>query len=69
MVITVRVVITVLAMGVTDEGANVQLAPEGSPVQVNETAWLKPLMGVTVSAKAADRPCLIVAEVGDASTV
>ena len=69
MVITVRVVITGPAIGVTDGGTNVQLAPEGSPEQVNETASLKPFRGVTVSTKAADCPCLIVAEIGDASTV
>ena len=68
MVVTVSVVATGPPVGVMEAGENEQLAPTGSPAQANVTGWLKPLVGVTVSLKFADCPCLMVAEVGEAST-
>jgi len=35
--------------GVTDVGEKVQVARDGAPVQLSETAWLKPPAGVTLS--------------------
>ena len=66
---TVRVVVTGPPFGVTEAGTNAQLVPAGSPVQANDTGWLKPPVGVTVNLKVADCPRLIVAEVGDASRI
>jgi len=60
MVVTVRVVVTGLPFGVTETGENAQLAPVGSPPQVNDTAWLKPFCGVMVRVKLAACPCLTV---------
>ncbi len=45
----VRVVVAAAPLGVTLDGAKLHVAPEGNPVQAKVTAWLKPLMGVTVS--------------------
>ena len=68
-VVTVRVVVAGPPFGVTEAGVNEQLATAGSPVQANATASLKPLVGVTINVNVADLPCLMVAEVGNASTL
>ena len=68
MVVTVSVVAADAPFAIREAGENEQLAPAGSPVQANETAWLKPFIGITVSLNVADWPRLMVAEVGEAST-
>jgi hypothetical protein len=67
-VVTVSVVAADAPFAIREAGENEQLAPAGSPVQANETAWLKPFIGITVSLNVADWPRLMVAEVGEAST-
>ena len=40
--------------GVTVDGENEQLSPDGRPEQLKLTAWLNPFCGVTVRVKVAD---------------
>jgi hypothetical protein len=47
-VATVRVVVPAAPFGVTLDGEKLHVAPEGNPEQAKVTAWLKPLVGVTV---------------------
>lgn len=47
-VFTVSVLVTALPFGVTEAGANVQVASAGNPLQEKLTAVLNPFMGVTV---------------------
>ena len=67
-----RVVVTApLPFGVTDAGAKLQVTPVGSVVlsQLKETAWLEPLMGVTLKVMLPEEPCLIVSAAGFAENV
>ena len=67
---TVNVVVAAAPLaGVTEAGANVQVAPLGSVPQENFTAPLYPPTGITVSVVVADWPALIVAVEGEAETV
>jgi hypothetical protein len=54
---------------VTEVGANVGVAPVGSPVTLIVTAPVKPPEGVTVAVYVVDAPCTIEREAGVAVTV
>lgn len=61
--------VTAAPDGVTVDGENEQLSPEGSPVQLKFTARAKPFWGMTVSVTVADCPELMVALEGEAARV
>src|SRR5579862_2198565 len=61
-------VVAVLPEGVTDEGLNVQLMPDG-PVQLKVTAPVNPLTGATLSMRVVDPPTETVALWVDAENV
>jgi hypothetical protein len=67
-VVTVSVVVAGAPLGAIEAGVNEQLAPDGSPAQANDTDWLNPFSGSTVTVNAADCPCLMVAVGGLALT-
>jgi hypothetical protein len=55
--------------GVTVDGENEQLSPDGRPEQLKLTAWLNPFCGVTVRVKVADLPEPMVALAGEDASV
>ena len=65
----VMVDVTAALDGVTVDGENVQVSPEGRPEQVKLTAWLNPFSGVTDSVIVVDWPELMVTLVGDDASV
>jgi hypothetical protein len=67
-VATVSVVEAAPVVGVTVVGANVQVAPVGSPEQANDTAELNPFVGVIVTSVITVWPALTVNTTGEADT-
>ena len=61
---TVRVVVTAAPLGVTLAGEKMQPISAGNPEQSNVTAWLKPLLGVTVRVDLPEDPAAMVRAVG-----
>jgi hypothetical protein len=47
-------------LGVTEDGAKLHVAPEGSPLQVKLTCELNPFIGVTVNLAAPRCPAIMV---------
>ena len=66
---TVRVVEAAVPEGVTVAGEKVHDVPAGNPEQLNETAELNPLAGVTETATVPLCPDLKAMDAGEAATV
>ena len=70
LVATVRLVVAAIALlGVTVDGANVQVLDAGSPEQEKLTCWLKPKTGVTLTVVVPDCPAEMVMVAGFRPTV
>ena len=67
--VTLRVVLAALPLGVTVDGLKLQVAPVGSPLQAKLTGELKPFTGVTVMVVCAVEPAVTVPLAGDAPIV
>ncbi len=67
--VTLRVVLAALPLGVTVDGLKLQVAPVGSPLQAKLTGELKPFSGVTVIVVCAVEPAVTVPVAGDALSV
>jgi hypothetical protein len=61
------VVAAAVPLGVTVDGENAQLPPEGRPLQAKLTCWLKPPAGVTVTEVCAEPPAVTDPLVGEAA--